>query len=195
MKRIVLLTFDPSSDVFYGLTELLEKHEDVEVLIPVITRGIFTETAINAVQGAGFPYKIYLDVETTMDGIEAEPDSVIVCVNPIKELINLITPDDILALAWDDSDEAHMTIHALEDFGLEMWNIKDMLNPIEMDYSEDSTEELLEAVHESMAAFVEVFAAYVTASVLDTLIETVAERLNDELDSKDINLFGEDDEQ
>lgn len=195
MKRIILLTFDPASDVFYGLSELLEKHEEVEVLIPVITRGVFTETAISAVQEGGFPYKIYLDAETTMDGLDEDPNNIIVCTNPIKELLNLITPDDILAIAWDDSDEAHTVLHSLEDFGLEIWNIKDMLNPIEMDYSEDSTEDLLEAVHESLAGFVEVFAAYVTATVLDVLIDTVADRLNEQLTSKDIDLFGEDEDQ
>ena len=194
MKRIILVTIDPNADVYHGLTELLEKHEDVEGLSPVITRGVFTETAISAVQGAGFPYKLYLDVETTTDGLEEDADNIIICLNPIKELTDLITSDDVLALAWDDSDEIHMIIHALEDFGLEMWNIKDMLNPIEMDYSEDTTEELLEAVQESLAGFVEVFSAYIVSSVLDVLIDSVAERLNEELSSKDISLFEDDDD-
>jgi hypothetical protein len=190
---MILLTFDPSADVYYPLVELLGKEDVSEVLIPVITRGIFTETAINAVKEQGVDYKLYLDVETTMDGLEEDADVITVCVNPIKELLNLITPEDILAMAWDDSDEAHMTLHSLEDFGLEMWNIKGTLNPIEMDYSEDTTEELHEAMQESLASFVEVFAAYVASSVLDTLMDTITERLEQELDTKDINPFKDDD--
>jgi hypothetical protein len=192
MKRVILLTFDPSADVYYPLVELLGKEDVSEVLIPVITRGVFTETAINAVKEQGIDFKIYLDTETTMDGLEDDSDLITVCVNPIKELLNLITPDDILAMAWDDSDEAHMTLHSLEDFGLEMWNIKGTLNPIEMDYTEDTTEELFEAVQENLTSFVEVFSAYIASMVLDTLMDTIKERLEHELDTKDINPFGED---
>jgi hypothetical protein len=192
MKRVILLTFDPSADVYYPLVELLGKEDVSEVLIPVITRGVFTETAINAVKEQGIDFKIYLDAETTMDGLEDDSDLITVCVNPIKELLNLITPDDILAMAWDDSDEAHMTLHSLEDFGLEMWNIKGTLNPIEMDYTEDTTEELFEAVQENLTSFVEVFSAYIASMVLDTLMDTIKERLEHELDTKDINPFGED---
>jgi predicted CopG family antitoxin len=39
MKRMILLTFDPSADVYYPLVELLGKEDVSEVLIPVITRG------------------------------------------------------------------------------------------------------------------------------------------------------------
>jgi hypothetical protein len=192
MKRIILLTFDSNADVYYPLVELLGKQDVNEVLIPVITRGIFTETAINAVKEQGIDFKIYLDVETTVDGLEADADQITICVNPIKELVNLITPNDILAIAWDDSDEAHMVIHSLEDFGLEMWNIRGTLNLIEMDYTEDTTEELFDAMQESLASFIEVFSAYIASSVLDTLMDTITERLEQELGSKDINPFGDD---
>jgi hypothetical protein len=189
---MILLTFDPSADVYYPLVELLGKEDVSEVLIPVITRGIFTETAINAVKEQGADFKLYVDVETTIDGLEDDSEQITICSNPIKELLNLITPDDILAMAWDDSDEAHMVIHSLEDFGLEMWNIKGTLNAIEMDYTEDTTEELFDAMQESLTSFIEVFSAYIASSVLDTLMDTITERLEQELDTKDINPFGDD---
>jgi hypothetical protein len=192
MKRMILLTFDPSADVYYPLVELLGKEDVSEVLIPVITRGVFTETAINAVKEQGADFKLYVDVETTIDGLEDDSEQITICANPIKELLNLITPDDILAIAWDDSDEAHMVIHSLEDFGLEMWNIKGTLNPIEMDYTEDTTEELFDAMQESLTSFIEVFSAYIASSVLDTLMDTITARLEEELNSKDINPFGDD---
>jgi len=84
MKRVILLTFDSNADVYYPLVELLGKQDVSEVLIPVITRGIFTETAINAVKEQGIDFKIYLDVETTVDGLEEDSDQIIICVNPIK---------------------------------------------------------------------------------------------------------------
>jgi hypothetical protein len=189
---MILLTFDPSADVYYPLVELLGKEDVSEVLIPVITRGVFTETAINAVKEQGVDFKLYVDVETTIDGLEDDSEQITICSNPIKELLNLITPDDILAMAWDDSDEAHMIIHSLEDFGLEMWNIKGTLNAIEMDYTEDTTEELFDAMQESLTSFIEVFSAYIASSVLDTLMDTITERLEQELDTKDINPFGDD---
>jgi hypothetical protein len=192
MKRMILLTFDPSADVYYPLVELLGKEDVSEVLIPVITRGVFTETAINAVKEQGANFKLYVDVETTIDGLEDDSEQITICSNPIKELLNLITPDDILAIAWDDSDEAHMIIHSLEDFGLEMWNIKGTLNAIEMDYTEDTTEELFDAMQESLTSFIEVFSAYIASSVLDTLMDTITARLEEELGSKDINPFGDD---
>ena len=192
MKRMILLTFDPSADVYYPLVELLGKEDVSEVLIPVITRGVFTETAINAVKEQGADFNLYVDVETTIDGLEDDSEQITICSNPIKELLNLITPDDILAIAWDDSDEAHMIIHSLEDFGLEMWNIKGTLNPIEMDYTEDTTEELFDAMQESLTSFIEVFSAYIASSVLDTLMDTITARLEEELGSKDINPFGDD---
>jgi hypothetical protein len=95
-------------------------------------------------------------------------------------------------MAWDDSDEAHMTLHSLEDFGLEMWNIKGTLNPIEMDFTEDTTEELFDAMQESLVGFIDVFAAYIASSVLDTLMDTITARLEQELGTKDINPFGDD---
>jgi hypothetical protein len=189
---MILLTFDPSADVYYPLVELLGKEDVSEVLIPVITRGVFTETAINAVKEQGADFNLYVDVETTIDGLEDDSEQITICSNPIKELLNLITPDDILAIAWDDSDEAHMIIHSLEDFGLEMWNIKGTLNPIEMDYTEDTTEELFDAMQESLTSFIEVFSAYIASSVLDTLMDTITARLEEELGSKDINPFGDD---
>jgi hypothetical protein len=193
MKRMILLTFDPSADVYYPLVELLGKEDVSEVLIPVITKGVFTETAINAVKEQGIDFKIYLDVETTMDGLEDDADQITICTNPIKELLNLITSDDILAMAWDDSEEAHLTLHSLEDFGLEMWNIKGTLNPIEMDFTEDTTEELFDAMQESLVGFIDIFAAYIASTVLDTLMDTITSRLEQEFDSKDVNPFGDED--
>ena len=194
MKRIILLTFDSTSDVYGPLKELLEKQrEPVEVLIPVITKGIFTETAMKAVQDKKVPFQIFLDVEATIDGLEEMAELVTICVNPIKELVNRITPDDILAVAWDDSDEAHMVIHSLEDFGLEIWNIRGTLNAIEMDYTEDTTEDLYDLMQEHLGVFIETFAAYISSAVLDTLMDTITERLEQELGSKDIDLFGDED--
>jgi hypothetical protein len=190
---MILLTFDPSADVYYPLVELLGKEDVSEVLIPVITKGVFTETAINAVKEQGIDFKIYLDVETTMDGLEDDADQITICTNPIKELLNLITSDDILAMAWDDSEEAHLTLHSLEDFGLEMWNIKGTLNPIEMDFTEDTTEELFDAMQESLVGFIDIFAAYIASTVLDTLMDTITSRLEQEFDSKDVNPFGDED--
>jgi hypothetical protein len=47
-------------------------------------------------------------------------------------------------------------------------------------------------MQESLTSFIEVFSAYIASSVLDTLMDTITERLEQELDTKDINPFGDD---
>jgi hypothetical protein len=95
-----------------------------------------------------------------------------------------------LGIVWDDSPQAHFILHAIEDFGIEVWDITEGLDQIEVEFTE-SQEDVYKAMMDSMAIFVEHMADYIMTSVLDVLAETVAKRIEE--DGKDILPFKDDD--
>ena len=103
----------------------------------------------------------------------------------------LVTEDGkTLGIVWDDSPQAHFILHAIEDFGIEVWDITEGLDQIEVEFTE-SQEDVYKAMMDSMAIFVEHMADYIMTSVLDVLAETVAKRIEE--DGKDILPFKDDD--
>lgn len=194
MKRIIVITFDPEANVWDGLSKLIDLDSNVEVLLPVTAHGKFIDSALLAIREAAVPFRIYLSADETLGGLhELGAELITICDNPIKTVLNQIAPDDILAMVWDESIEAHLTLHSLEDFGLDAWNISNGLEVIEIDYEEDSTEDLFEAMQNSMSIFVEDLANYVVSSVLDVITETVMDRIKEEEGDDDMGIF-EDDE-
>ena len=112
------------------------------------------------------------------------------CSNPIQEITNQLRPEDVLAIVWDDSPEAHLVIHSLEDFALETWNIEDGLEPIEIDYNDDAdTEDLYDQMSAQMHLFVDSLAAYLVSAVVDALTESLAQRIAEDEGKKDISPF------
>jgi len=97
-----------------------------------------------------------------------------------------VHPYDVLALVWDDSTDAHITLHTLEDFGLESWDISNGLDIIEIDDSDETADELFEAVQDSMAAFVDNLSAYVVTTVLDALTQSVNNHIDEFERRKDL---------
>jgi hypothetical protein len=165
MPRLLVVGTSDDVDVTHGFRLLLAKKTISEVILPSAEPNETHDQVLITASEKGIPVRTGDDLMVALASLDET---------------------DLVAVAWDDSDEAHMTIHALEDFGLEMWNIKGTLNPIEMDYTEDTTEELHDAMQESLASFIEVFSAYIASSVLDTLMDTITERLEQESDTKDI---------
>jgi hypothetical protein len=104
-----------------------------------------------------------------------------------------IEPNDLLAIVWDDSLEAHAVLHSLEDFGIEAWDITDGLDVLETDYDDEETsDELYAAMVTTLNLFAESLAAYVTSTVLDVLTVTIRERLEEEGNMRDISPFDDD---
>jgi hypothetical protein len=64
---------------------------------------------------------------------------------------------------------------------------------IEIDYSEDTVEDLQEAMMDSLRSFIENMTEYVTMSVLDVLTETIAQRLREEDEGRDVSPFRDED--
>jgi hypothetical protein len=195
LKKIAVITFDPEANVWDGLSKLIDLDSDVEVLIPVTSHGKFVDSALLAIREAAVPFRIYLSVEETIGSLhEIGAELVTICEDPIKAILNQITPDDILAMVWDDSTRAHLTLHSLEDFGIDAWDISNGLDVIEVDYEEESTEDLFEMMQNSMSVFVEDLANYMISSVLDVITESVMERIQEDDGKKDIDIFEDEDE-
>jgi hypothetical protein len=124
-----------------------------------------------------------------IDHILLNADDIVITDNPVKEIVRQITTEDTLGIVWDDSPQAHFILHAIEDFGIEVWDITEGLDQIEVEFTE-SQEDVYKAMMDSMAIFVEHMADYIMTSVLDVLAETVAKRIEE--DGKDILPFKDD---
>ena len=191
MQRIAVISFEDNADVTEGLELLLEKYDEVHVMLAVSGNNNFVRTALKAMLSYDITFTLYVS-ET--EGIEHIPhENITICSNPIKEVMRQIEPHDVLAMVWDDSLESHAVLHSLEDYGLEMWDITDGLDIIEIDYDDDrETEELYDIMTTTLNLFAESLAAYVTSAVLDVLTDTIRDRLAEEDDMKDISPFDDD---
>lgn len=191
MQRVAVISFDESADVTEGLELLFDKYDEVHVMLAVSSNNNFVRTALKAILSYDASFTLYVS-ET--EGIEHIPhENIIICSNPVKEVMRQIQSNDVLAMVWDDSLESHAVLHSLEDYGLEMWDITDGLDIIEIDYDdEDNTDDLYDIMTTTLNLFAESLAAYVTSAVLDVLTDTIRERLAEEGDMKDISPFDDD---
>ena len=193
MKQLAVLSFDADADVYEGLSKLLVKHPGVTVLLPRIEYGEFAKSAIKAVFESGHKLHFFLAESASIEDIAVVAEDITNCVDPNREIIRHIQTEDVLGIVWDESTEAHVALHALEDYGLETWNIFEGLDVIEIDYSEDEVEDIQEAMMDSLRVFVENMTEYITMSVLEVLTETIAERIREDEENKNISPFEDDD--
>ena len=192
MQKIAIISFDDNIDVTCAVNELADKYPDAEFLVPVVEYGIFAKSALRAVFDTG-TYQLFFSENASIDDYAVEADDITFCSNPIKEILRQLNTGDVLGIVWDESLEAHSVLHSLEDFALDMWDITDGLDPIEIDYSDDSeTEELYDVMASTLNLFAESLAAYVTSAVLDVLTDTIRDRLAEEETMRDISPFDDD---
>jgi hypothetical protein len=92
-------------------------------------------------------------------------------------------------MVWTDSIEAHLALHAVEDFAVETWNIEDGLDFIEVDEDEDDSDMLYQEMQEKLSEFIEAFSEYIMNGVLGVLTKAVQERLEEEEGTKEIRPF------
>jgi hypothetical protein len=191
VKQIAVLSFTDNADVYDGLSELIDKHPSAEVLLPVTSNNRFVKSALKAILEKDSSFQLFFSEDGAIEEV-VKAEDITFCVDPNKEIMRHIAPNDVLALVWDESTEAHVALHALEDFGLETWNIADGLDVIEVEYSGDTTDDIREEMFDHMHAFVESLANYITSQVLDVLTEEIAERIREDETIKDIRPFEDD---
>lgn len=190
MKRIVVMPFK-DGDVKEGMRRLIQLNKDAVVIFPVMDLPVFRASMTNILEETGVKYHLFFtDGSDAIDGLVLKAHDITMCINPLKEITREITADDVLAMVWEDSIEAHLVLHAVEDLAIEAWNIDDGLEPIEVDYDDNDESDLLyEEMQEAMSTFIEAFATYVTNGILNTLSKAVEERLREDMGKKDINPF------
>ena len=177
-----------------GMLELINKYgkdKELRVLLPVTgSENHFAENVMDVCRDHSVKVTCFIVNAMDIDHILLNADDIVITDNPVKEIVRQITTEDTLGIVWDDSPQAHFILHAIEDFGIEVWDITEGLDQIEVEFTE-SQEDVYKAMMDSMAIFVEHMADYIMTSVLDVLAETVAKRIEE--DGKDILPFKDDD--
>lgn len=185
-------------DVSKGLQDLVDSYEGAELtlLMPLIKPiPKFFESVIKvAKESANVKLKCFFVTAEGFDNYLKYADDLVIAENPVREILRTLTPEDSLALVWDDTPQSHFVVHSVEDLALEMFDISDGL--IELDEadigfdldSEDLHDELLS----TMGRFVDLLAAFVANTVMESLGEAVAQHLmmsEEDLGKKDFNPF------
>lgn len=177
-----------------GMLALVNKYgkeKELRVLLPVTgSENHFAESVMDVCRDHSIKVTCFIVNAMDIDHILLNADDIVITDNPVKEIVRQITVEDALGIVWDDSPQAHFILHAIEDFGIEVWDITEGLDQIEVEFTE-SQEDVYKAMMDSMAIFVEHMADYIMTSVLDVLAETVAKRIQE--DEKDIMPFKDDD--
>ena len=177
-----------------GMLKLINKYgkeKELRVLLPVTgSENHFAESVMDVCRDHSVKVTCFIVNAMDIDHILLNADDIVITDNPVKEIVRQITTEDTLGIVWDDSPQAHFILHAIEDFGIEVWDITEGLDQIEVEFTE-SQEDVYKAMMDSMAIFVEHMADYIMTSVLDVLAETVAKRIEE--DGKDILPFKDDD--
>jgi hypothetical protein len=190
MKQIAVVSYQEDVDVSKGMAELIAKYPKAKVLIPVERYNIFAKSVLQVVLANDMKFHLFISDESEgIDDAVIKAEDITFCSNPNREVMRQVRPYDVLALVWDDSTDAHIALHTLEDFGLESWDISDGLDMIEIDHADETAEELMDAVQDSMAAFIENLSAYVVTTVLDALTQSVNEHIDSIEHQKDISPF------
>lgn len=189
MKRIIVLPFK-DGDAYEGLRRLIALNSDAVVVLPVMDLPKFTKTAMKAITETEAKYHLFFaDNNEDIDKLILKAHDITVCGNPLREILREVTSDDILAMVWTDSIEAHLALHAVEDFAVETWNIEDGLDFIEVDDDEDDSDMLYQEMQEKLSEFIEAFSEYIMNGVLGVLTKAVQERLEEEEGTKEIRPF------
>jgi hypothetical protein len=176
-----------------GVEKLIEKYgKDINVFLPVTGKeNHFAESVIDVCKAYNVKVTCFITNAMGIDHLLLDSDDIVITDNPVREIIRQMTVNDAIGVVWDDSPQAHYILAAVEDFGVDAWDITEGLDPIEIDYDESTSDDLYEIMATSMLTFVHAMAEFVTSSVLDALSESIAERLKEE-DGRDISPFGDD---
>ena len=187
MRNIIIIGFK-DEDVSKGVSSLLDTYPEGDVVVPLHGADLPLESIVEVCLKKKRPIHFYLP-EVGEDYSGLEENKVTHTSNPLKEVLRNVTPEDVLAIAWDDSIEAHMVLHSVEDYGLDVWNIRNGLEPIEIDHSD--SDDLYAEMQDALSKFIEVFSLYLTESIMDTMGKTIESLMVDPNIHGDIDPFEE----
>jgi hypothetical protein len=194
MKRISVVSFQ-DIDVSDGLEQLVMMYDDPFILFPITKNRLFVESVWNVIKKHGVEFHAYFSESSDFtDKILSGSKHFTKVSSPIKEVIKMINiPEDVLAIAWDDSPEAHTVLHSVEDYGVETWSILDGLDVIDVDSApEDMDEdEVLDLIEDTFMGLVELMAGYITTKVVTLLTQEVNAHIDNMEGRNDVDPFEE----
>lgn len=193
--NIAVISFK-NHNVSIAIDELAEVYKDKNptFLLPVMAPlENFTQSVLSTAIDNKIKVTCFFESAVGLDHILKQADDITLTENPIGEVLNNLKPGDALAMVWDDSPQAHVIVHGLEDLALDTWDITDGLDEIDIDddFSLDDEQMRIEMMN-TLGKFVDIFAGYVANLVMGSLSEAVAEHIKmSELDDdkKDIDPF------
>ena len=141
--RLIIIGSADDIDVTMGLRMLLDKKEVTEILIPEAEPNETYDQVVMTAEERGIPVR----QGGTIDSI-------------IEDLL----PDDVVAFAWDDSEEAFETVLQLGGGKNELWDISDGLAIVDIE-----TEALEEHLSHVIEDFVDSLTAVVYKMVMDNI--------------------------
>jgi len=143
MARLLIVGGADDMDVTVGLRQLLEKKTISEIVLPLSEVTETTDQIVLTATEKNIPVR---------NGEELE------------DLMEVFVAEDILAVAWDESDECFEAIEWAHDKGLDIWDISNGLNTVDT-----QTEALEEHLHEVLEDFTESLSALVYKMVMDQI--------------------------
>ena len=194
--NIGVIAFE-NEDVSEGLKDLFDVYSDLEltVFIPVTEDDQdFIQSVLRTCIEAEVKVTAFIESAEGLDHLLKQADDIVVSGNPVKEVVNQLKAGDALAIAWDDSPQSHVIIHAVEDLALDTWDISHGLIEIDIeDIGLDiDTEGLHDLMHQSLGTFIEALAAFVASTVMESLSQAVDDHMRDSENKKDISPFKDD---
>jgi hypothetical protein len=143
MTRLLVVGGADDIDVTVGLRQLLERKNISEIVLPMNEPNETHDQIILTASEKNIPVRTGEDLEVLMEVFVAE---------------------DILAVAWDESDECFEAIEWAHDKGLDIWDIANGLSIVDT-----QTEALEEHLDEVIADFTESLSALVYKMVMDQI--------------------------
>jgi len=141
--RLIILGTSDDIEVTMGLRMLLDKKEITEIVIPVAE-----------------PNETHDQIIVTA----AERQIPVRQTGTVEELVSSLEDKDVIAIAWDDSDEAFEVVVDLQGGKNEVWDITDGLNIIDIE-----TEALEEHLSHVLEEYTDALIAVVYKMVVDKI--------------------------
>jgi len=145
MPRLLVVGTSDDVDVTHGFRLLLQQKEITEIVLPDAEPNETHDQIIMAAAEKNIPVNVGSSLE---------------------DILQSLPPEDLVALAWDDSDDCFETVLWATDNHREVWDISDGLNLVDME-----TEVLEERLEEVLQDFTETLAALVYKMVMDQVDE------------------------
>lgn len=194
--KIAVFSFK-DQDVSSSLTDLVMKYKDKNptLLLPIIKKNEkFTKSVLDVALATDVKVTCFFDSAVGLDQVLKQADDINLTENPVKEVIRHLSPGDTMGIVWDDTPNAHVVLHTVEDLALDTWDLSGELEELEAEEFSFSLSE--DDIHDEMMAtmgkFVDLMCAFVANLVMNSLSEAVAEHImlsEEDKDKKDIDPF------